>query len=128
MIEKKLVIPEGTDVDKMVIAPAVRVGDLLYLSGSAGYDAEAGKLAGDDILSQSRQALKNLGAVLDAAGSSWEKVVKVNCFLVHAQQDFDGWNVAFKEVFSKNPPARTTVGGDIAMPGALVEVELIAIA
>ena len=53
MIEKKLVIPEGTDVDKMVIAPAVRVGDLLYLSGSAGYDAEAGKLAGDDILSQS---------------------------------------------------------------------------
>ena len=123
---KQLIIPEGTDVEKMVIAPAVRIGDLLYLSGTAGYDSEKGALAGDDILSQSRQALRNLGRVLEAAGSSWEKVVKVNCFLVHAQRDFDGWNVAFKEVFTKNPPARTTVGGDIAMEGALVEVELIA--
>jgi 2-iminobutanoate/2-iminopropanoate deaminase len=112
----------------MVIAPGVRVGDLIYLSGTAGYDSEKGALAGDDILSQARQALRNLGRVLDAAGSSWEKVVKVNCFLVHAQRDFDGWNVAFKEVFAKNPPARTTVGGDIAMEGALIEVELIALA
>ena len=125
-MNKQLIIPEGTDVENMVIAPAVRIGDLLYLSGTAGYDREKGALAGDDIVSQSRQALRNLGRVLEAAGSSWEKVVKVNCFLVHAQRDFDGWNVAFKEVFTKNPPARTTVGGDIAMEGALVEVELIA--
>lgn len=127
-MEKKLIIPEGTDVDTMVIAPAVRVGDLLYLSGTAGYDAEAGKLAGDDVESQARQAMKNLERVLETAGSSWDKVVKVNCFLVNAQEDFDGWNKVFKEVFPQNPPARTTVGGDIAMPGALIEVELIAIA
>jgi 2-iminobutanoate/2-iminopropanoate deaminase len=127
-LEKELVIPEGTDVESMVIAPAVRVGDLLYLSGTAGYDAEAGKLAGDDIESQARQAMKNLGRVLTAAGSSWDKVVKVNCFLVRAQDDFAGWNTVFKEFFPENPPARTTVGGDIAMEGALIEVELIAIA
>ena len=121
---KQLVIPEGTDVDNMVIAPAVRIGDLIYLSGTAG--AKAGKLAGDDIESQARQAMENLGVVLEAAGSSWDKVVKVNCFLVHAQRDFAGWNKVWKEVFPKNPPARTTVGGDIALAGALIEVELIA--
>lgn len=126
-MEKQLVIPEGTNVDTMVIAPAVRVGDLLYLSGSAGHDA-AGKLVGDDIESQARQAMENLGRVLKAAGSSWDKVVKLNCFLVEVQRDFAGWNKVFKEYFPKNPPARTTVGGDIAMEGALIEVEVIAIA
>jgi len=127
-MEKQLIIPEGTDVKNMVIAPAVQVGHMLYLSGTAGYNTELGKLAGDDIESQARQAMKNLGHVLQAAGSSWEKVIKVNCFLVYAQKDFAGWNNVFKEFFPQNPPARTTVGGDIAMEGALIEVELIAIA
>jgi 2-iminobutanoate/2-iminopropanoate deaminase len=125
-MDKQLILPEGTDVEKMVIAPAVRIGDLIYLSGSAGYDSAKGALAGDDIESQARQAMVNLGRVLEAAGSSWEKVVKVNCFLVHAQRDFSGWNAVWKEYFPTNPPARTTVGGDIAMEGALIEVELIA--
>ncbi len=123
-MEKQLILPEGTDVSKMVIAPGVRIGDLIYVSGSAG--AKGGKLAGEDIESQARQAMLNLGRVLQAAGSSWEKVVKVNCFLVYAARDFAGWNKVFKEFFPKNPPARTTVGGDIAMEGALIEVELIA--
>jgi 2-iminobutanoate/2-iminopropanoate deaminase len=125
-MEKQLIIPPGTDVSKMVIAPAVRVGDFLYLSGTAGYDREQGKLAGDDIESRARQALNNLGQVLEAAGSSWDKVFKVNCYLVHAKRDFAGWNKVFKEFFPENPPARTTVGADIAMEGALIEVELIA--
>jgi 2-iminobutanoate/2-iminopropanoate deaminase len=125
-VNKQLIIPAGTDVSNMVIAPATRIGDLIYLSGSAGYDSAKGALAGDDIQSQARQAMENLGRVLKAAGSSWEKVVKVNCFLVHAQRDFAGWNAVWKEYFPKNPPARTTVGGDIAMEGALIEVELIA--
>ena len=125
-MEKQLIIPEGTDAKKITIAPGVRIGNLLFLSGTAGYDRERGGLAGDDIESQSRQALKNLGVVLEAAGSSWDKVVKVNCFLVHAARDFAGWNKVFKEFFPTDPPARTTVGGDIAMEGALIEVELIA--
>ena len=125
-MEKQLIIPEGTDAEKITIAPGVRIGNLLFLSGTAGSDREKGGLAGDDIESQSRQALKNLGRVLEAAGSSWDKVVKVNCFLVYVSRDFAGWNKVFKEFFPTNPPARTTVGGGIAMEGALVEVELIA--
>ena len=127
-MEKQLIIPEGTDVTKMVIAPAVRVGDFLYLSGTAGFDKAQGKLAGDDIESRARQAMKNLGEVLEAAGSSWDKVFKLNCYLVHAQRDFAGWNKVFKEFFPSNPPARTTVGAEIAVVGALIEIEVIAIA
>ena len=125
-MDKQLILPEGTDESKIVIAPAVRIGDLIYLSGSAGRDPELGRLPGNDIESQARQTMKNLGRVLEAAGSSWDKVVKVNCFLVHVARDFAGWNTVWKEYFPTNPPARTTVGGDIAMEGALIEVELIA--
>lgn len=124
-MEKKVILTPGTDPSKMVIAPGVQAGNLLWVSGSAG--AKDGKLAGPDIESQARQSLENLGAVLKAAGTTWDKVVKVNCFLVHAARDFAGWNKVFKEYFPSNPPARTTVGGDIAMEGALIEVELIAL-
>ncbi len=125
-MEKELILKEGTDVEKMVIAPGVRVGDVIYVSGSAG--AKDGKLAGDDIESQARQAMENLGEVLEAAGSSWDKVFKLNCYLTEAARDFQGWNKVFKEYFPEDPPARTTVGAQIAMEGALIEVELIALA
>lgn len=125
-MEKELILKEGTDVENMVIAPGVRVGDVIYVSGSAG--AKDGELAGDDIESQARQAMENLGEVLEAAGSSWDKVFKLNCYLTEAARDFEGWNKVFKEYFPENPPARTTVGAQIAMEGALVEVELIALA
>ena len=125
-MDRLLIIPEGTDVSKMVIAPGVRSGDLLFLSGTVGTDPETGRLAGTDIESQARQAFKNLGRVLAAGGSSWAQVVKVTCFLVHAKRDFAGWNVVFKEIFPTDPPARTTVGADIALEGALIEIEVIA--
>jgi 2-iminobutanoate/2-iminopropanoate deaminase len=127
-MEKQLIIPPGTDTSRMVIAPGVRVGDLICLSGTVGLDAERGKLAGDNIESQARQAMRNLEKVLTEAGSSWDKVFKVTCFLVHAKRDFAGWNTVFKEYFPQNPPARTTVGASIAMDGALIEVEIMAIA
>ena len=126
-MKKELVIPEGTNVETMVIAPGVRAGNLLFLSGTAGRDRATGQWAGDSIESRARQAMKNLGRVLEAAGSSWDKVVKVNCFLVHPSRDFAGWNKVFKEFFPKDPPARTTVGAAIASEGALIEVELIAL-
>ena len=123
-MEQELILPEGVDRDKITIAPGVKYGPVVFISGSAG--AKGGKLPGDDIESQARQAMENLGVVLKAAGSSWDKVLKVNCFLTHAARDFAGWNTVWKEYFPKDPPARTTVGAAIAMKGALIEVELIA--
>ena len=125
-MEKQIIIPEGVNAANMAFSPAVAVGDILYLSGTAGCDS-SGELVGSDITSQAQQALINLGEVLKAAGSSWDKVVKVNCFLSHVKRDFDGWNHVFKERFPNNPPARTTVQGDIALEGALIEIDCIAI-
>ena len=124
-MEKKLILPEGVSADKINIAPGMQAGDLVFISGSAG--AKNGKLAGPDVESQARQAMENLGKVLEAAGSSWDKVVKVGCFLTYPKRDFAGWNKVFKEYFPTNPPARTTVGAEIGMEGAIIEVDLIAI-
>lgn len=123
-MERKLIIPPGIDTTKMVIAPGVRVGDLLYVSGNAGL--KDGKLVGADVESQARQTMVNLGEVLKAAGLGWDRVAKVNCFLVYPERDFATWNKVWKEFFPKDPPARTTVGASIALAGALIEVELVA--
>lgn len=123
-MKKKVIVKPNTDVKNMVIAPGCQAGNLLFVSGSAG--AKDGSL-GIGIEAQARQAMENLGEVLEAAGTSWDKVVKVGCFLVHGERDFAGWNKVFKEYFPENPPARTTVGAAIAMEGALIEVDLIVI-
>ncbi len=124
-MEKQVIVPAGTDAKDMVIAPAVRIGNLVYLSGEAGTDS-TGKLAGEDIESQARAALQNLGRTLAAAGSSFDKVIKVNAYMADPVRDWAGWNKAFKEFFPANPPARTTVGATIALKGALIEIECVA--
>lgn len=110
----------------MILAPAVRVGNLLFVSGAAGLDRTTGKLVGPDLESQARQTMENLGRVLKAAGASWSNVVKVTCWLVQPIEGFATWNKVFKEYFPTNPPARSTVGSGIVVKDALIEVELIA--
>lgn len=122
---KEIITPEGTDPSALPFSPAVKVGNLLFLSGSAGID-KSGRVPGPDIESQARQAFENLGEVLRAAGSSWEKVVKVTCYLTHPERDLAGWNKVWKEYFPKNPPARATVGAALLNPEWLIEIDLIA--
>jgi len=124
-MKKKAIIPQGTDTSATLFAPGVQVGDLLYTSGMVG--VKDGELVGEDIESQARQALENLGVVLEAAGTTWENVVKLNCFLAYPRRDFAGWNTVYKTFFSENPPARTTIGGTAAMEGALIEIDLVVV-
>lgn len=125
-MKKEIILTEGTDPENMTFSPGVRAGDLIFLSGSAGID-EDGNIPGPDIESQTRQAFENLGKVLEAAGSSWEQVVKVNCYLTHPQRDVGGWNKVFKEYFPENPPARSTIGTSLLNDAWLLEVEMVAI-
>jgi len=122
---KEIIIPEGTDPSALPFSPGVKVGNLLFLSGSAGIGKD-GRVPGPDIESQARQAFENLGEVLKAAGSSWEKVVKVTCYLTHPERDLAGWNKVWKEYFPTNPPARATVGASLLNPEWLIEIDLIA--
>ncbi len=111
--------PEG-----LPFSDAVLVGDTLYLSGNIGSD-KAGTVPAD-FSEEARQALKNLGEVLKAAGFDYSDVVKVNVFLTDMAR-FDEWNKVYREFFQGDLPARSTVGVAALARGAKLEVEMIAV-
>jgi 2-iminobutanoate/2-iminopropanoate deaminase len=103
---------------------AVKIGDFLYTSGQIALDPATGVLAPAEIEAQSEQVMKNLAAVLEAAGYTFDEVIKTTCFL----QDM-GHFAAFNAIYEKyfvSKPARSCVAAAALPKGALVEVELIA--
>ncbi|WP_271986238.1 RidA family protein [Pseudoclavibacter terrae] len=103
---------------------AVVAGNTVYLAGQVGIDPETGVLA-DSLEGQVRQALTNFVAVLEAAGSAPELVVKTLCFLTDTA-NFATFNAVYTEFFPDAPPARSTVG--VALAGDLLfEIEGIAL-
>lgn len=99
-------------------------GNMLYTSGQIALSPVSGQLVGDDIAEQTEQVMKNLSAILEAAGSSFDNVIKTTCFLT----DIKGF-AAFNEVYGKyitSAPARSCVAVKDLPRGALVEVEVIA--
>lgn len=117
----------STDAAPPAVGPysqAVIAGHLIFTAGQLGIDPQTGKLA-EGIEAQTRQALTNLSAVLEAASSSLDQVVKVTVFLAH-MEDFAAMNTVYAEFFPLQPPARSTVEVAQLPRGALVEVEVIA--
>lgn len=104
---------------------AIRAGNLVFASGQLGLDPQTGKLQ-DGVEAQARQALANVKAVLAAAGTSVENVVKVTLFLTN-MADFAKVNAIYGEVFHHEPPARSTIQVAALPLGGLVEVEVIAL-
>jgi 2-iminobutanoate/2-iminopropanoate deaminase len=100
--------------------PAVQAGDWLAVSGQIGLEGD--ELVAGGAGAQTRQALNNLEQVLVGNGCSLAAVVKVNVFLT-TMTDYDAMNVAYAEVFSTQPPARSAVAVSGLPLGALVEVE-----
>lgn len=104
---------------------AVRVGNFVFTAGLSGADPRTGEIVPGGIRAQVRQALENMKAILEEAGTSLTYVVKVNVYL-RDFADFDECDAAYSEFFPQEPPARTTVEvGNF--PGAmLVEIDAIA--
>ena len=103
---------------------AVKVSGMLYTSGQIALDPVSGALVGANAAEQTEQVMKNLSAVLTAAGTSFENVIKTTCFLADIA-DF----AVFNEVYGKyitSAPARSCVAVKDLPKGALVEVEVIA--
>lgn len=99
-------------------------GGLVFTSGQIGVDPATGKAPGNTIVQQAEQSCKNVAAVLAAAGSSMEKVVKTTCFIAD-MQDF----AAFNEVYAKyfvSCPARSCVAAKQLPKGLLCEIEAVA--
>ena len=104
---------------------AVICGDMVYTSGQIPLDPATGAVVGDGIRAQAEQVMKNLTAVLTAAGSSPEKAVKTTCFLAD-MADFAVFNEVYAACFTTNP-ARSCVAVKTLPKGVLVEVEVIAL-
>ena len=103
---------------------AVVVGQLVYTSGQIPMDPASGLLVGDNIAEQTHRVCKNLQAVLAAAGSGLERVVKTTCFLAD-MADFAAFNEVYAQYFTEKP-ARSCVAVKALPKGALVEIEAIA--
>ena len=104
---------------------AVQAGNTLYCSGQIGLDPATGAMSGDDIRTQTEQVMKNIAAVLAAAGTGFENVVKTTCFLADIN-DFAVFNEIYAKYFT-DKPARSCVAAAALPKGALVEVEVIAV-
>ena len=104
---------------------AIRVGDLVFVAGQLGVSLETNELVGPGVGEQTEQALRNMGAILEAAGSSLDKLVKTTVFLVDLG-DFGDMNEVYAQHVEDRPPARSTIGISQLPVGARVEIEAIA--
>ena len=105
---------------------AIATGELVFCSGQVGLDPSSGELVTGGVEAETERALKNLEAVLDAAGCSMADVVKTTCFLADVG-DFGTFNAIYGRFFPDPPPARSTIGVAALPKGARVEVEAVAL-
>lgn len=104
---------------------AVKAGNLLFVSGQIPIDPATGAFAGEDIVSQTRQSLTNVQAILEEAGYSLSDVVKATVLLAD-MADFAAMNTVYAEFFTENCPARAAFAVKDLPKGAKVEIEVIA--
>jgi 2-iminobutanoate/2-iminopropanoate deaminase len=103
---------------------AVKAGGLVFVSGTAPYSPETGKLVGTTIQEQTAQTLRNIAAILDVAGTSLDKAVSATVILAE-EEDFVGMNEEWLKWFPANPPARQGAKLPVKIPGLKVSVAMI---
>lgn len=104
---------------------AVRVGELIFLSGQIPLDPRTGQMVSGSVATQARRVMENLGAVLRAADAKFDDVVRSTIYLTNLD-DFASVNEVYGSYFSSEPPARATVQVAALPRGAEVEIEMIA--
>ena len=123
--QDRQVIQVPGSLSGLPFSPAVRVGNLIYLSGQIGNLPGTRQLAPGGIAGETRQTMENIRAVLAAAGTSFARVVKCTVFLVDIA-DYAAMNEVYAGYFPAEAPARSTVAGSGLALGARVEIECIA--
>jgi 2-iminobutanoate/2-iminopropanoate deaminase len=124
LMDRKAIFPVGRAAPLAPYSPGIRFGTLLFTAGAVGTDPE-GKVPAD-IRAQTRNTMDNLRAVLQAAGSDFEHVLKTTVYLTD-MQDFAAMNEVYRSYFTGDLPARTTVGVvALARPELRVEIEMVA--
>lgn len=106
---------------------AIRAGDLVFTAGQLGIDPVTGSLVGEDVAAQAERALLNLGAILEAAGSGLDRLVKVTVFLAEIG-DWPAVNEVYGRLVPQPFPARSAFAVKALPLGARVEIEAVAVA
>ena len=119
------VITTSSAPSSALYSQAVRAGSHIYVSGTTGTDVKTGQLAGDTIQAQTRQALANCEAILQAGGASVDDVVEVGVLLTNPD-DFAGMNEQYARWFPVDPPARYAARLGAEPPGLLVSIRMTA--
>jgi 2-iminobutanoate/2-iminopropanoate deaminase len=126
MARKEAILTQNAPQPIGPYSQAIRMGDMLFCSGQIPLDPQTGQIVGGgDVTEQARQVLKNLGAVLQAGGGSFDKVVKTTIFL-KSMDDFPKVNAVYGAHFVGTTPARSTVEVARLPKDVLVEIEAIA--
>lgn len=124
MSEKQLIVPDGGAPPMGPYSPGIRAGDFVYVSGQGNVDPDTGKILEGNIEEQTRLTIRNVEAVLKAAGASLGDVVKSTVHLSDINT-FSRFNAVYAEAFGKPFPVRTTVQS-VLYPGVTVEIDVVA--
>lgn len=122
---KKVVFTENAPKAIGPYSQAIEKNGFLYISGQVPIDPATGKLIEGDIKDQTERVMKNIGAILEAAGYNFSDVVKCTC-LLSDMANFGAMNEIYGHYFIENPPARAAFGVVKLPLGALIEIEVIA--
>ncbi len=124
-MQRQVIHTDRVPPARVPLSQAIRMGDWVFASGQLGMDPKTGRLIEGGISAETRQVCENLKAVLEAAGSSLEKVAKVTIYLADLGE-LMAMNQVFSQYFAVDPPARTTFQAAGLVGGARVEIEAIA--
>ena len=125
MSEKEVIISDELPAPTGPYSPAIRAGGFVFVSGQGPIDPATGEVVKGDVQQQTRLVLENVHAILGAAGSSLDKVVKTNVYLSDIA-DFAAMNEVYATFFTAEPPARTTIQAAALPLGIDVEIDVIA--
>jgi 2-iminobutanoate/2-iminopropanoate deaminase len=122
---KKQIIKTDRAPSSPLYSQGVKAGSTVYVSGMAGMDPATKQMAGPTVQDQTRQAIRNCEAVLEAGGASLHDVVSVTVLLANPA-DWNGLNEAYAKAFPTDPPTRAVARLGPELPGVLVSVTMIA--
>jgi 2-iminobutanoate/2-iminopropanoate deaminase len=127
MPEKRVIQTEQAPKPIGPYSIGIQFGNLIFTAGQIGLDPQTGEIVPGGILAETRQVFKNLQAILEAAGSSLNSVIKTTVFL-RDMDEFAAMNSVYAEFFASAFPARSTVQAAALPKGAAVEIEAVAVA
>jgi 2-iminobutanoate/2-iminopropanoate deaminase len=126
MAKDKVIIRTNEAPHSPVYSQAVKAAGLLFVAGQGPFDPQTGAVVGSTIQEQTRQCLKNIEAILEAAGSSMNQVVSAT-FILSDPKDFAGMNEEWRNWFGTEPPARQGAKLPIDTPGLKISIAAIAL-